>query len=109
MYLSAACLIGLRPLLSATSQWLKKRVVTVESRAPWRRTSSKISSKDDRDSMSHNLKEHVGGRARLESFDQDVECGGNGSISRTDIRMQSEIQVTSAERNMKGDAVNHPS
>lgn len=90
MYLSAACLIGLHPLLAVTSQWLKKRVVT------WRRTGGRTDYKKDRDSMSHSLKEDVRGGVRLQSFGRDMELGRDNSTGSSDnVLVRSELQATS--------------
>lgn len=102
MYLSAACLIGLRPLLSVTSRWFKKQVTT------WRRTGSRTDYKKDQDSMSHSLKGDMGGGMRLQSFSRDIEHGPEDSTGSSDIIVRSDIQVTLADQHPKQNTAEVP-
>ena len=104
MYLSAACLIGLRPLLRVTSQWLKSRVVTGQ------RVGSRKNHKEH-GFMSLPVKGNMALRMKLQSFGQDIERGRDGSGGSTgssDILVLSEIQVTSTEQRPKQDSAEAP-
>ena len=81
MYFSTACLIGLRPLLSRLTGWLKRHQVAISSKnsghqsrsesvplAPLKRHPSKRRGFDELDSISH-----------IVSRDQDLECEPSGN------------------------------
>lgn len=82
MYLSAACLIGLRPLLSKSSRWFRTQISMFGFKALWRRTRSGNDHRDDMSSMIQILNANVdGGR----SPGQDTESGRGHSVGSRDI------------------------
>ena len=98
MYLSAACLVGLRPLLSVLPSWLMKHVTHNASRKSGRHATI---TGEDRDSISRIIKS-VDNRLELRSFNQDVEQGIENPFQDRGIRVDSDICVTiGGERNQQ--------
>lgn len=101
MYASAACLIGLRPLLKLLPEWIRKHTTKNDSRNTATRRSQRsgaIALADDQDSTSHFFRgrERVGGGTmELRSNGQDLESGRAESISSREIRVESEVKVAS--------------
>lgn len=86
MYLSAACLIGLRPLLSKSSQWFKAQISMFDFKGPWRRSRSGNDHRHEMGSMRQDLSAGVDGR---KGHGQDVESGRGHSLSSTNIHVPS--------------------
>lgn len=103
MYLSAACLIGLRPLYRLLPAWVKKHTTKTHSFSTRRSARSGTVRTNDQDSI-RNFIRSGGDKTELRSFDQDLEFGHSGSFGSRDIRVDSEVRVTSTN----GDKVFYP-
>ena len=97
MYIIAACLVGLRPILSVSFQWIKKRVMNASVRNIWPRNRHSSGYKNEQDSMSCNLKQNAENVTKLQESSQDLERGRSKSIKSNDLHMLSEIQATNGE------------
>lgn len=97
MYLSAACIIGLRPVAASTSRWVKDGMSSIESRllSSRRRTeiSSKSSNKGSQESFSGILPGLKGGEHKMQSFSRGVRHDRDVSFGSKDIRVHSDINI----------------
>ena len=94
MYLSAACIIGLRPVVITTSRWVKDSMFSIESRLlSSRRKAETSSNKGSEESFSGILPGIKGGEYKMHSFGRDVEHAGDTSAGSKDIRVHSHINV----------------
>jgi len=100
MYTSAACLIGLRPVLHVSSKWLRVRMSTIESRLSALRRNPKTATKHG--SQESVAKIFPGGTEpgiRMQAYHQDLEHGRELSKEDKNIRIWSDIRIMSTERN----------
>ena len=94
MYFSAACLIGLRPVVVTTSRWIKDSMSSIESRLLSSRHKAETSSnKGSQESVSGILPGVQGGDYKMHSFGRDVRHASDFSIGSKDIRVHSDINV----------------
>ena len=79
MYIIAACLIGLRPLLTLASQWVKKRSIRIGRRTPTPETVSTANHQNERDSMSRVLRGHNSDAMRTQPLWHNLDLGRSES------------------------------
>ena len=100
MYTSAACLIGLRPVLHVSSKWLRVRMSTIESRLSALRRKPETAIKHGSQESVVNI--FPGGTEpgiRMQAYYQDLEHGRELSKEDKNIRIWSDIRTMSTERN----------
>ena len=100
MYAISACLIGLRPVVVSTSEWLKDSMSSTQSRLLSSRRKTTMSPENgSQESVSNITSGFEGKRFRMRPLGRDLEGGHDGHVGSKDIRVQSDINVMSAEVN----------